>query len=93
MNRLQTFSYVILPQAVASALPSINNQAVALLYGTSILSVLGINDILKAARIAVIRDLRLEGFLIAGIMYAILGSVIIFVFKKLEFKVNRYKRP
>ncbi len=92
MSRKQTMLYVILPQAVASALPSINNQAVSLVYGTSILSVLGLNDILKSARIAVIRDLRLEGFLIAGFFYAIFGALVIFIFRKLELKLNNFKK-
>jgi len=91
LSKFQTMFYVVLPQAVSSAMPSITNQAVSLVYGTSILSVLGLDDILKAARIAVIRDLRLEGFLIAGAFYILFNSLVIFVFKKLEKYFSRYK--
>jgi polar amino acid transport system permease protein len=92
MNKMQTMIYVILPQALNSAIPSINNQAVALVYSTAILSVLGLDDILKAARIAVIRDFRLEGFVIAGILYAVFNGLVILGFKLLENRLNKYKR-
>lgn len=92
LSKWQTMLKIILPQATASALPSISNQAVSLVYGTAILSVLGLDDIMKAARIAVIRDLKLEAFLIAGIFYAIFGFVVLKLFKLLEIKFNFYKR-
>ena len=91
LSRFQILRYVILPQALVSAIPSLNNQAVSLIYGTALLSVLGLNDILKSARIAVIRDFRLEAFLIAAIMYALCNGLLIFVFKRLEKYFCRYK--
>lgn len=93
LTKLQILRFITLPQALVSALPSLNNQAVSLIYGTALLSVLGLNDILKAARIAVIRDFRLEAFVIAALMYGIISGIVIFAFKKLEkyfckFKLN-----
>ena len=91
LSRFQILRYITLPQALVSALPSINNQAVSLIYGTALLSVLGLNDILKAARIAVIRDFRLEAFLVAAIMYGLCGGILIFLFRQAEKYFGKYK--
>jgi polar amino acid transport system permease protein len=91
-SKWQSMYYVVLPQAITSAIPSITNQAVSLIYGTAILSILGLNDVLKAARIAVIRDFRLEGFVIAGILYMLFNGSVILAFKKLEIFSSRYKK-
>jgi polar amino acid transport system permease protein len=91
LSRFQILKYIILPQALVAALPALNNEAVSLVYGTSLLSVLGLNDILKAARIAVIRDFRLEAFALAAIIYAIIGGLIILIFKRTEKYFCRYK--
>jgi len=91
LSRFQIMRYITFPQALVGALPSINNQAVSLIYGTALLSVLGLNDILKAARIAVIRDFRLEAFLVAALMYALCNGFLIMAFRRLEKYFCRYK--
>jgi polar amino acid transport system permease protein len=92
LSKWQTMYYIVLPQAITTAIPSITNQAVSLVYGTAMLSILGLDDMLKAARIAVIRDFRLEGFAIAGVFYILLNGIVILFFKKLEAFVNKYKK-
>lgn len=91
-KRYQMMFRIILPQAIASSAPAINNQLISLLYSTSLLSVIGLNDVLKAARTAVIRDLRLEGFLLAGILYGVFNALLLFSFKKIEKNLNKYKK-
>lgn len=84
LSNFQTMTRIILPQGIVSVLPSIGSQAVSLIYGTALLSTIGINDLLNSARISVIRDLRLEGFLIAAIIYFILNGMVLGIFNRIE---------
>lgn len=92
LSRFQTIIYVVLPQALISAFPSITNQAVSLVYGTALLSVLGLNDMLRAAQIGVVRDFRLEGYAIAGILYIIFNGLIILSFKRTGNLLSKFKK-
>ncbi len=84
LSNYQTMIRIILPQGIVSVLPSIGSQAVSLIYGTALLSTIGINDLLNSARISVIRDLKLEGFLIAAIIYFILNGIVLGIFNRIE---------
>jgi His/Glu/Gln/Arg/opine family amino acid ABC transporter permease subunit len=52
LARLPRFGLVILPQAVRYALPGLGNVWIGLLKETALVSVIGLNDILRVARIA-----------------------------------------
>lgn len=52
LTRLQMFFYVQLPQAWRIALPSLNNMWQSLLKDTSLVSIVGLEDMLKKADIA-----------------------------------------
>ncbi len=90
-NKFQAMTKIIFPQAIISVIPSIGNQAVSLMYGTALLSTIGLNDLLKNARSSVVRDLRLEGFMIAALIYLVLNTNIQGLFKLAEKHLNYNK--
>jgi len=87
----QTMRKIILPQALLRSLPSISNQAIEILYATPLLSSIGMEDILKNAKSFLSRDLRLDSFVIAALMYLVLNGLLITGFKKLEQKLSKFK--
>lgn len=51
LSYLQTMGYVIIPQAVKNILPALGNELIALLKETSIVTVIGLRDLTKAAQL------------------------------------------
>lgn len=82
---------VTLPQAILNSLPAITNQAIEIIYATPLLGVIGMDDLLKNAKVFLARDLRLDSFVLAAIIYLILNTLIIASFKKIETRLGRYK--
>ena len=52
LRPVQVFAYVVMPQAWRLALPAWGNQAIALLKQTSLISVVGLEEIMRRAGIA-----------------------------------------
>ena len=50
LSRLQIIKFVILPQALTIALPSLTNQAIGLLQNTSLMAILGLVELLGISR-------------------------------------------
>ena len=50
LNAKQTFQLIILPQALRTALPALTNQAIGLLQNTSLMSILGLVELLGISR-------------------------------------------
>lgn len=87
----QTMRKIILPQALIRSLPSISNQAIEILYATPLLGSIGMDDILKNAKSFLSRDLRMDSFVVAAVIYLILNGILITIFKQLEKKFSKYK--
>jgi polar amino acid transport system permease protein len=51
ISKIKTFTYVILPQVIRDAFPSIANQLVLLIFGTSVLSILDVRELTQVASI------------------------------------------
>lgn len=84
----QTMKRIILPQAIRRVLPALTNEAITLVKDTAIVSVIGLGEILRNAKEIVSREFTIVPFLIAGILYLIISSVVVTVFKNLE---NKYR--
>jgi len=91
LNYYQTMRYVILPQAIIAILPEINNQVIEIIWSTSLLSTIGVNDILKASKVILMRDLTITPFIIAAFFYLLFNNIITLIFKKVEKKCSSYK--
>lgn len=80
----QSMRYVIIPQAMRSVLPSITNEAITLVKDTALVAAIAMGDLLRNAKEIVMSQGTLLPFLIVAIIYLILASGIIAVFKKIE---------
>lgn len=86
LNYSQTMRKIILPQAIRRVLPPISNEAINLVKDTALVIVLGIGDLMRAAREILTRDFTLIPFIVAAIMYLIFTSFLVLGFRKLEKK-------
>ncbi len=80
MNHWQAMQYVILPQAIRNILPALCNEFVTIIKETSVLSMVGIADLMfQAQAVASTTYIFVEPYIIAAIMY----FVIVFTLSKL----------
>lgn len=80
---------VILPQAIKTMIPSIINQFIITLKDTSILSVIGFPELVNAAdNVVAITFKSFQVWIIVGIMYLIVITILSKVAKILERKLN-----
>lgn len=88
MNRSQTMTRIILPQTFNRVIPPICNEAINLLKDTALVSVIGMADILRNAKEIVTREFTIIPLVIAAVVYLLITSVIVIVFRKLEGKYS-----
>jgi glutamate/aspartate transport system permease protein len=85
MTGLQSFRYVILPQALRNMMPSLITQAVVIFQDTSLAYVIGLREFLRQVNLVDAREARsIELYLFAGLVYFILCSVGTSAAKRLE---------
>lgn len=93
MTQSKIMRRIILPGAFRRALPAYGNEVIFMLHGSAIASVVTIVDLLGAARIVNSRYYTpYEAFLAAGVVYFLMTFVIVFVFRKVEFKLFAHLR-
>lgn len=88
LNYWVTMVHVVIPQSLKSVLPSISNEAITLVKDTALVSAIGMGDLLRNSKEIVVREMIMSPFIIASIIYLILTSIVIGVFKRLE---NKYQ--
>ena len=92
-NYLQTMIYIVIPQAIKTALPSLLNEFIALLKETSVAGYVGLVDITKAG--AIIRGRTFSAFmpLIAvALVYLILVTLLTWAVSKIERRLRKNER-
>ncbi len=81
---------VVLPQAIRTMIPTIINQFIITLKDTSILSVIGFPELVNTAKnVVAITFLSFQTWLIVGVMYLIVITLLSFAAKRLERRLNR----
>lgn len=84
---------IIIPQAVKHILPSLVNEAIALLKESSILSYIGAVELLRAAdQITVLSFRFFEPYLVIAVIYYVLVMILSVIANRLERWVNRSDR-
>lgn len=79
---------VIIPQSFKRLLPPMGNEFIALLKDTSLVAVISMVELLRAAQTQASATFKpFEMYLTAGFIYLILTTVFTMVFKKLEEKL------
>ena len=90
LNYAQTMRRVVLPQVVKRILPPVANETITLVKDTSLIYVLAMNDLLRAARGIVQRDFSTTPFLVAAVFYLAMTLVLTYVFQRLERRYAAY---
>lgn len=86
----KTMNKIILPQAIRTMIPSIINQFIITLKDTSILSVIGFPELVLAAKQVQANTFRaFETWAIVGIMYLIVITILSYIAKLVERRMNR----
>ena len=90
-SRFQTLRFITLPQALRTILPPLTNELVVLVKESSILMVVGVPELTKVSKDIVSREMNpMEIYLMAGLLYLALTSLISFSLKRIEGKINAY---
>ena len=86
----KTMRQIILPQAIRTMIPSIINQFIITVKDTSILSVIGFPELVLAAKQVQANTFKaFETWAIVGIMYLIVITILSYLAKLVERRMNR----
>lgn len=81
---------IILPQALRSILPALVNECVALLKESSLVSVIGVQDLMRRANVVQSIEFRaLEALLFVGVIYYVLVLILTSLAHLLERRLRR----
>lgn len=87
----QTMRRIILPQMFKKILPPLSNETITLVKDTSLIYVLALNDLLRAARNIVQRDFNVTPFIVAAAFYLIMTLVLTWLFQYMEKRYAVYE--
>lgn len=91
LSSKDTFLRIILPQSFKRILPPAANEIITLVKDTSLIYAVGLDDLLKAGRIAVNQLSSLLPLVLVGIIYLIMIAIFTKVLSKIEEKYNYYE--
>ena len=86
-----TFLHILLPQALRNCIPSFINESLTLLKDTCLVSILGIDELLRYAKIAAGTYATGLPFIYVGVIYLVLNMPISRGLNYLEKRLNYYK--
>jgi polar amino acid transport system permease protein len=85
----QTRFYIVVPQALRNTVPAIGNMMIALLKESSIVSMIGIAELVHSAQLVISETYRpFEFYLTAAALYYILNLVLEAILRGIERKVE-----
>jgi polar amino acid transport system permease protein len=88
-SRMQTLRYVVIPQAVRNTAPPVGGNMIALLKESSIVSVIGITELVHAAQLGISETYRpFEFYIVAAALYYLLNLVLEEALRRIERKVE-----
>ena len=91
MNQVDTFRFVLLPQALRIAIPPLLNLAVQIFQATSLAYVITVPEIMQHAYfIGTVSFLYLNVFLLAGLLYAAVTLPSSALIARLERRLSRH---
>ena len=86
----QTMRRIVLPQVLKRILPPMSNETITLVKDTSLIYVLAMHDLLRAARGIVQRGFTTMPVVVAAAFYLLMTLVLTYVFQRLEKKYAVY---
>ncbi|MGI5849848.1 MAG: amino acid ABC transporter permease [Christensenellales bacterium] len=86
-----TFLKVILPQVAKRIVPPMGNELITLVKDTALVYAIGINELLREAKIAMLRDITIMPFVIAAVFYLIMTGGLTKLLGYVERKFAYYR--
>jgi len=85
----QITQLIVLPQAVRTVLPALGNEFVTLVKDSSLASVIGVHELTKSGAIIISRTFDAPSvYLIVGLLYLILTSIVSLIISHFERKLK-----
>lgn len=91
LSRKDTFFRITLPQAFKTVLPPVANEITTLVKDTSLVYVIGLDEMLKIGKNAVNRDVSLVPLLVIGVVYLIVIAIFGKILDEIEKRYDYYK--
>lgn len=91
LTHTKTFTRIILPQVIKRTLPAVSNEIITLIKDTSLVYVVGLDELLRAGRIAANRDVSLVPLVVVAIFYLVLTAFLTKMFKILEKRYSYFQ--
>ncbi len=89
MTRSQVFLRILVPQMIRHAIPGFGNNWLVLLKGTAIISIIGLDDMVRKASMAAgATRMPFTFYMVAALGYLIITTVSIIILKWLEDKYS-----
>ena len=87
----QTFKFIVLPQVIKRILPTMGSEFMVLIKDTALISIISVTELFEVAKKMSTTHVSVMPYIVAGIFYLVLNSVIEQVFIRLEKKLDYYK--
>lgn len=87
----QTFFRIILPQVVKRIMPAMGNEVITLVKDTALVSVIGVQELLRVANERQSALFSFMPLLIAGAFYFVMNWGVSFAFRCIEKKLDYYR--
>jgi len=89
----RTMFDIVLPQSLRAILPSLVNETIGNLKSTSLISIIGVSELMRVSRqVMASTYIMFEPLVIAAIIYYVLVKILSFFAKKLEVSLSRSAR-
>jgi polar amino acid transport system permease protein len=85
----QTRRYILIPQALRAAAPALVNEIILIVKASSLVSVVGVADLMRVSQNIVARDLHpIRWYVAAALIYFILNMALARIGRSVEWRLN-----
>ena len=92
LSSSQSMRRIIIPQAFRRMLPPLGNEFIALIKESSLVSTIALYDLLRTGQQIISSTYRYsEVFLLVGLIYLLLTTIMSYIVRKIETKVGVYE--
>ena len=89
LSYAQTMRHIVVPQAFRRVIPPLTNEFVVIIKDTSIVSVIGLEELLRAARVLQSATANATPLVVAALIYLAICLPLIYLANGLERRLNR----
>ena len=89
-SKVQTFFKIILPQVMKTIMPSVTNEIITLVKGTSLAFALAYNEMFAIAKQIAASQTSFTPYVVAGVFYFVMNYVVAFVMERVEKSMDYY---